>query len=223
MLVENVELANARIVDIGASDGSTSVDLISKVINFKAYIIADLFFDVTAVAVGKRIAFFDNDDQWILVVGPKCLAWPSLSWAVSKLYARTQRAARASRTRQQVLLLNPTARSLIESDDRVSYRVHDVFKQWEGERPDVVKVANLLRRLYFSDSKISEALLAILGSLEDGGYLLIVDNPRISGIAERAGLYRRDNGRFVAVKLTPDTPEIDDLVTSVRLSRESRS
>ena len=44
MLIDNVDLSDATIVDIGASDGSTSVDLIGKLPALKRYVIADLHF-----------------------------------------------------------------------------------------------------------------------------------------------------------------------------------
>jgi len=116
-----------------------------------------------------------------------------------------------------VLLLNPSVRQHIAADPRVSYRVHDIFQPWTGPAPDVIKVANLLRRLYFDDERIVLALHALLNSLEDGGHLLIVDNPRMKNTPPRGGLYRRDGDRFVPVAQTEGTPEIDDLIRAVSL------
>jgi hypothetical protein len=117
-----------------------------------------------------------------------------------------------------VLLLGPEARQLMRRDARVSTRVHDVFEPWPSPAPSVIKVANLLRRLYFSDDDIRRALTALLESLDEGGHLLVVDNPRIAGIAVRAGLYRREGGRFVQVARTPDEPEIADLLATASLA-----
>ena len=44
MLIDNVDLSDATIVDIGAADGSTSLDLIGKLAAFQRYVIADLHF-----------------------------------------------------------------------------------------------------------------------------------------------------------------------------------
>jgi hypothetical protein len=76
----------------------------------------------------------------------------------------------------------------------------------------------VLRRLYFSDEDIQRALTALLASLDEGGYLLLLDNPRIAGIDLRAGLYRREGGRLVVVAETEDAPEIADLVRSEELT-----
>jgi hypothetical protein len=216
LLMANVDLTGATIVDIGASDGSTSVELVAKLNEFKAYIMADLFFTLSAAKTPGHVVFYDLSGQPILIAGRRLLAWPSLSKAVQTAYRPVLEKAARVTERQDVLLLNPSARALIARDARVSYRAHDVFTSWDGPQPDVIKVANLLRRLYFSDELISKALHAIHASLPEGGHLLIVDNPRIAGIDERGGLYRKDGHGFTRVALTDQTPEIDDLISQVR-------
>jgi hypothetical protein len=191
------------------------VDLIGKISGFSSYTMADLFFHIKAARSGNRVLFYDQAGECILIAGRRAVAWPSLSKAVRRVYAPVIRSAAHNSEREDVLLLNPTARALVAMDDRVSYAVHDVFTPWTGPRPDVVKVANLLRRLYFRDEMIETGLRAILDSLDDGGHLLIVDNPRIPGGGTRGGLYRREAGRFVIVAQTDDPPEIVDLIVSV--------
>lgn len=218
MLLEHVELDGAHLVDLGASDGSTSVDLVRRLPDFASFVIADLFFHLDVVRAGRHDLFSMPGGEVILVVGPRAVAWPSQSRAVERLYRPVLSRAAKAGVRRQLVLLNPDARRLIAKDPRVSTAVHDIFTPWTGSTPDVVKVANVLRRLYFSDERIVVALRALLAGVAEGGHLLLVDNPRITGISERAGLYRRAGERFVAVDRTPHPPEIDELVTSVRLS-----
>lgn len=217
LLLENVPLTGASIVDLGASDGSTSVELIAKLPDFESYVIADLYLTLRSVQVGRHVLFFDADDNCVLVAGRRLLAWPTLSrtvrLVVAPLIARARR-----RPSRDVLLLGPEARRLTRTDPRVSTRVHDVFQPWGAPAPDVIKVANLLRRLYFSDADILRALRALLASLDEGGHLLILDNPRLADITLRAGLYRREGGRFRPVAETPDAPEIADLFRSPELA-----
>lgn len=216
LLIDNVDLSSATIVDIGASDGTTSVELIGRLPGFKSYIIADLYLDMAATTVLRHTLFYDPDGACVLVAGRRLLAWPTQSRAVRLLYSPLLRiAARRDGRRRKVLLLNPEVRALIASDPRVTYQVHDVFDPWVDPRPDVIKVANLLRRLYFSDADIRRALISLLASLPEGGHLLIVDNPRIKGMGPRGGLYRRNGQRFETVARTPDIPEIDDLIVTV--------
>lgn len=218
LLLDNVDLRGASLVDLGASDGTTSAELIATLpSDFASYVMADLYLTLQAVEVGRCVLFFDADGTCVLVAGRRLLAWPTLSRTVRWLCAPVLFRARR-RPGREVLLLGPEARWLTSSDPRISTRIHDVFQPWPGSAPDVIKVANLLRRLYFSDEDILRALTALLASLEDGGHLLILDNPRLPGIAVRAGLYRREAGRFQLVVQTPHAPEIADLLRSPELA-----
>jgi hypothetical protein len=220
LLIDNLDLTNATIVDMGASDGSTSIDLIRKLPTFKSYVIADLYLTVNVKTTPRHTLFYDQNDECVLVCGPRCVAWPTRSGLVRLLYAPlTRLAVRKPWDRRDVLLLNPSTRALMASDDRVTYAVHDVFKPWPKPAPNVIKVANVLGP-YFSDELISGALRALLDSLEEGGHLLIVDNGRITGLEPKAGLYKRTNGRFAAVAQTDNVPAIDNLVMQVKLDSQ---
>lgn len=227
LLIQNVDLAGKHLLDIGASDGSTSAELISRLPDFGRYTIADLHLHIGHRRTGRHDVFYDSAGAPILIVGPRLVAWPSLSPAIRGMYAGVlRRANRQGGKSESVLLLNPIARELVESDPRVTYAEHDIFRPWTGPQPDAIKVANLLRRLYFADAEISSALLVLLNDLPEGGHLLLVDNPRIHGISERAGLYRRVHAQFVTVVETPDRPEVADLVeqvgrTTTALTQES--
>jgi hypothetical protein len=218
LLIDNLDLRNAAILDIGASDGTTSVDLIERLQEFGSFVIADLYLEASWKQVGSHRIVYDPQGHAILVVGTRLVAWPSLSRLVRALYAPVLRRAR-DRPSHPLELLNPRARILVAEDSRVSAAVHDVFTVWPGSPPDVIKVANLLRRLYFSDEKIAEALGAVARSLPEGGHLLVADNHRIKGLPPRAGLYRKERGRFVPVATTEYPPEIDDLVVKVDVGR----
>lgn len=227
LLIENVDTAGKTIVDIGASDGTTSVDLIAKLPDFGSYVIADLFLSVTAIQAAAHLFLYDLDGACILIAGRRLVAWPSLSGPVRQLYRPLLTLAarrRREHTEREVLLLNPATRALMAADPRVSHRVHDVFTVWNGPPPDVIKVANLLRRLYFSDADIARALTALHTSLPEGGHLLVVDNPRIAGIAARAGLYLRQARGFVPVAESEHRPEIHDLIVNLGVpSRADRA
>ncbi len=218
LLVDNVDLQGATILDIGASDGTTAVDLIEQIPDFREYIIADISLRMTAVTVGRHIVFYDHRDLCNLVVGRRLVAWPSLSKFVWFLYAPViRRANRAPECRESVLLLNPATRRLIDSDPRVSSATHDIFLPWAGPKPDVIKVANLLRRLYFNDDVLVKGLKSVLANLREGGHFLLVDNPRAK-VGPRAAVYRRTGDTFTRVAQTADLPEIDELVSAVRLT-----
>ena len=219
LIIDNIDLTDAVIVDIGASDGSTSVDLIGKLPTFGEYIIADLYFHLTARRSGGRTFLFDQAGECILVVGPRAVgvAEPLRVGAVAVL-APDRSVGPARRAGASRAPAESRCASLMASDPRVTFRQHDVFTRWGEPRPTLIKVANLLRQLYFSDDMLRAGVAAVLDSLDEGGYFLIVDNSRIKDMPPRAGLYRRTGDRFAVVEETPNRPEIGDLIESVRLA-----
>ncbi|WP_028050844.1 hypothetical protein [Cellulomonas sp. URHD0024] len=217
LLLDNVDLAGARIVDIGASDGSTSMDLIDALPEFASYTISDLYIEVPWARTAKHLFLFDKHQTSILVAGRRFLAWPELSRTVAALYAPLVRRGR-KQPQQLTTLLNPQVRARMRTDPRVTYREHDVFETWAGERPDVIKVGNLLRRFYFDDADLSRALRAVHASLADDGHFFIVDHTRDPGRPPAGGLYRRTPAGFARVATTPTQPEIEDLILAVDVS-----
>ncbi len=217
LLLDHVDVGIARILDVGASDGSTSVELIEQMPTFVSYTIADLYMYVSLVTDGQRQFFYSPDDgECFLVVGPRMLAWPSQSQWIRLWYRPLLRRA-SKKPPEEVLLVNPRASALAATDRRVDFAVHDVFTPWAGDRPDVIKVANLLRRDYFPEDRLRIGMSALLASLDEGGYLLLVNNPRIKGVPCAAGLYRRQRGRFERVAATEHLPDVDDLVQTAAL------
>lgn len=221
LLLRHLDLDGAAIVDLGASDGSTSVDLIRRLPVFSAYTVADLFLSVSAGRSLRHVLIFDSQ-ECILVAGRWLAAWPTLSPVIRAICRPFEvMESRHPERREQVLLLNPTLQAMMRADPRITARVHDVFTPWPAPAPDVFKVANLLRRVYFSDAEISQALDALYAGLDEGGHLLVVDDGQrytvevAKGTGARAGLYRREGGRFVVVGETTAAPEISDLVAGV--------
>ncbi len=218
LLIDHVDLSTSVILDIGASDGSTSLELINKLPAFDQYIVADLFIKIHAVQGSRQTLFFDGTGSCILVVGRRLIAWPAQSRIVRALYAARIRWTSAHvHTDHEILLLNPAIQAEMKRNTRISFQEHDIFQPWAGDQPDVIKVANVLRRLYFEDDQIRAALRRLLTTLPEGGHLLIVDNPRIAGIGCRGGLYQRREGRFALVAATDEEAEVADLVASVAL------
>lgn len=233
LLLEHVDLTDATIVDLGASDGTTSLDLLRRLPTFGAYVVADLYLHVTVARVLGHVVFHDEEGRCVVVAGRWWAAWPSGSPAVALLCRPFEvRARRQAGSRTQVLLLNPELVARITADRRVTYRRHDVFQPWPQPLPDVVKVANVLRRVYFTPEEIARALGALFAGLPEGGHLLVVDDghrygsyvhdDRHTGSGARAGLYRRSGDRFAVVAETASPPEIADQVRDVRAGAAAR-
>jgi SAM-dependent methyltransferase len=217
LLVEHVELTDADILEVGCSDGSTSVDLIDKLPGFRSFTMTDRFLEIDWVEVDGKIVFFDKEGVAVLVSGRRFVVWPHLSQAAHLLVSRTLRKS-AGMERRPCLLLNPRARSLVARDARVGYAEHDVFTDWQGAPVDVIKTGNLLRRLYFDDETIARGLMCLHRSLKDGGHLLLADHSRVEGEPPAGGLYRRTDSGFELIAATPRRPEIHDLVDDLAVT-----
>lgn len=127
LAVEHLSLSGATIADIGASDGSAALDFLRSISEFKSYVVADRNLYVKHRTYRGRSFFYDQEGNWILVVGSRTLAWPASSALVPLLYGRGAKSASAKVESQDLLLLNPEVRRLMETDPRVTAVVHDVF------------------------------------------------------------------------------------------------
>lgn len=207
MLMEHVNTTGARIVEMGASDGTTAVDLIATLGDrFASYAITDRWIYVT-VTRHAGAWWVWRDGRCILVSNGRIIAWPEQSSTIGRLL-RPLASAAARRAHREVVMLNPTTRALIDADPRVTWMEHDVFTPLP-EPVDVIKVGNLLRRVYFTDDQIETALRAVHSSLVIGGHLLIADHLTEAA----AGLYCKTPYGFEPIAETV-RPEIHDLVAS---------
>jgi hypothetical protein len=77
---------------------------------------------------------------------------------------------------EEILLVHPELVALAHADPRITIARHDVFSPWAGMRPDLIKIANLLNRCYFSEAKIANALRVQCSALAIGGRLILVEN-----------------------------------------------
>lgn len=211
LLVEHVDTVGARIVELGSSDGSAALDLIRLLGDrFASYVITDRFVRVTATRYAGW-GWLWRDGRCVVAGNGRIVLWPQQSSALTRVLGPALRAA-ADRPHHEVQLLNPNLRAVLAGDPRVSWAEHDVFEPLP-QPVDVIKVGNLLRRVYFTDDQIRSALRSIHAGLVNGGQLLIADH-----LKEAAGaLYRRTPGGFERIAQTAVPSEIDGLVESLDL------
>ena len=72
----------------------------------------------------------------------------------------------------------------------VHFLEYSCFEKWKGEKVDIVIVANLLNRSYFSDPQIKQSIENFISALVDGGCLAIIDNR----VSENSSIFKK-NGR----------------------------
>jgi hypothetical protein len=65
-----------------------------------------------------------------------------------------------------------------------------MFTPWTGERPDLIKVANLLNGKYFSEAQMKRALEIQCSNLASGGRLLLVSE---DDSTEKFSIFRKSS------------------------------
>ncbi len=181
------------ILDVGASDGSTSVDLIRALgSNFGRYFVTDLTLSALCGYDSRGIVYFlDKNGQCMLRASNSFIvysntkgAWAPLALFSNILMCRYRNVANW----HDVLLIQPELLRLSTGDQRITIERYDMFTPWTGPRPDLIKVANLLTSEYFSDAQIREALRVQYSTLARHGRLLLIAQD--NGV-ERFSVFRK--------------------------------
>jgi hypothetical protein len=171
------------ILDVGASDGSTSLDLIRSLgDDFSRYFVTDLNLSAFCGETRRGVVYFMNlEHSCTLRASRKFLVYAETHRAVFPLVALAKALIlgyRGVTNWHKILLLQPELIKLTQHDQRVSISRYDLFTKWNGQPPDLIKIANLLNPKYFSTDAIKRALEIQCGNLPIGGRLLLVADDR---------------------------------------------
>jgi hypothetical protein len=165
------------ILDVGASDASTSLDVMHAV-PFSKYYVTDANMTVSSSTVGKRTYFYDGDGECVLIASNAWVAYRDTAGALpifaSLARSLFSRAPALPADAHSIQLVNPALASAASEGVRVE--PYDMFDQWTHEPVDLVIAANILNRSYFADAEITRALRNLVAALKEGGRLAIVDN-----------------------------------------------
>jgi hypothetical protein len=181
------------ILDVGASDGSTSLDLIQVLRNnFAYYYITDLNLSVRCGIDRKGSVYFvDESGTCILRVTDHFLVYYNTSRAqfLLRMLARILLAKYRNVTEwHDLVLIQPDLLKLAGRDQRIAIERYDMFTPWTGPPPDLIKVANLLNSQYFSDANLKKALDVQCANLAPDGRLLLVSEDED---AEKFSVFRK--------------------------------
>lgn len=205
------------ILDVGASDGSTSLDLIRSVNgDLERYFVTDLNLSTRCgYDPHGALYFLDQSGTCRLRASRRFLVYSEVSGATVPLRYVAQ--ALLSRFRQvtnwrEVLLIQPELIRLAERDPHITIMRYDLFAPWKGMRPDLIKIANLLNRKYFTDEEMKEALKIQCLNLGTGGRLLLVSE---DDDIEKFSLFRRSSTGMVLEYTHGGGAKAAHLVTSV--------
>jgi hypothetical protein len=212
------------ILDVGASDGSTSLDLIRSLEgNFGRYFVTDLNLS-TRCGYDRRgvLYFLDHRGTCVLRASKRFLVYSEVSGARFPLRFIARALTSASRSVidwREVLLIQPELVTLAARDPRITIMRYDLFTLWTDARPDLIKVANLLNDKYFTDAQMKEALRVQCLNLPRGGRLLLVSE---DDDIEKFSVFRKSsNGMLLeythggGAKASPHVPSAAELTSCV--------
>lgn len=182
------------VLDIGASVGITSLNLITR-FDFRRYYITDLHLDVYyEIRHGKQY-YYDTDQNCILIVSKRFVIYTDIDDAIFPFdwIARHSfsKAAPKGRDLPKIDLVHPALKQVAGD---VVIRKYDVFTKWPGEKADLVIAANILLKKNFTDEYILLAAQNIIDALKKPGRFVVVDNQAF----EKSTLFRvTDDGAKV--------------------------
>ena len=188
---------DAVILDVGASDGITSLNLIDRLgEGFGGFFVTDYNLSVTALRRGHRMYFFDHRGTCVLVADPLFVYYPEDHPLLKKAMAPLVRLVAGHHEEgRKIQLIHPALAARASSDPRIRIRAYDVLEPWTDVKPTIIKVANVLNPAYFSSAVIRRALTNLYRALPPGGRLLLIENRA----AIQGGLFRRGPRGFEPV------------------------
>jgi hypothetical protein len=167
------------VLDVGASDGSTSLDLIRELgANLGRFFVTDLNLSTRCGHDRHGVTyFFDRNGTCVLRASKRFLVYSEMKSAhfpLTSIARLLLSGARDVEDSRDVMLIQPSLIELASRDPRIAIERYDLFTPGRGDQPNLIKVANLLNPKYFSDAQMKEALRVQCVNLAMGGRLLLV-------------------------------------------------
>ncbi len=230
-----------RVLDIGASDGTTSLELFGKLSAHGnlTYLSSDLNRDIWVSAGSLWQDVIDDDGKLIqTTLGPLVVPITDgvhinplllLNRAVF-LYCNAFRKDMRHRIAEtdpnggksaaRFSLLAPKVQDLAATDSRFRFEKLDAFEIDGPERFEFVRAMNVLNLdkdgFGFSQSQIARAVAGIKAALVEEGRLLVGrSRPVGDGFEHNASLFLRSGTRLVREQRFGDGSEIEDLILSI--------
>ena len=214
-LLANTEFAAPPVIlDVGASDGSTSLSTM-EALRFTRYYVTDRHIEAYVCPTGKGAFFCDVEynpfmyaNRFLIIYNDTNKAiWP-MAIIVRKLFSGFE--VPKGDSLRTLNLMNPTLLSRVGTDVRL--QKYDIFEPWRFEKVDLVIAANILNRGYFPDVRLKAALQNLRDAMKDSGRLAVIEN---RSTTEQSNIFLLQNGRFVVEHEVGRGSDIKTLVTSV--------
>lgn len=199
-------------LDIGASDGTTSLDLLSKLpFETKAFYITDFNIKLDLIKNGNAIfAFNHKTNKCILYANQYMVVYPLQSKFVSFFFDLINFKKSKKKT---VDIINPILKEKINNSNNIHFLDYNIFEDWKHKSPSVIKIANLLNPVYFNKEQIDQALNNIHKTLTHGGLLLVIDN-RNSNTIEQSSLFKKNDDGFTFIERYNNGTDIENTLNT---------
>jgi hypothetical protein len=215
---ELVDIINKPfILDVGVSDGITSLELIEKLNDkFAGYFVTDLYFDMYYSQYQDSVYIYEPiTHDCIMKISDKVIVYfqernilPFINSFIEKVYAKVP--AFDSKHFKKASFCQPDLISLSENDKRIIVKNYNVMESWDFQAVDIIKAANVLNPGYFSKSQMKTAVLNLKKALKEDGYLLVVDNREM----EKWSLFMKQDDNFVLTENFKGGSDVEFMVIS---------
>lgn len=201
--------SDAIILDVGASDGITSLDVMRS-ITFQKYYITDLNIDVFYDTYDKWTYFYDENKECILITSNGWIVYPDIKNAIFPFGKLAQslflHAPQAKKDLPRISLINPSLQSMTQKN--IFVEKYNILERWPHEKVDLLIAANILNRSYFSEKQILQALENIVAALNNNSRVAIIDNRD----AEKSTIFLFADGNITVEKTINGGTEIEELI-----------
>ena len=200
------------VLDVGASDGITSLDVM-QTIPYSKYYVTDLNIEVSYQVLDGATWFYDENGICILRVTDRWVMYPDIGTAIFPFNKIAQAffslAPKPDPEALRIFLINPLLK--MQTNPAIVIQKHNILDAWPQENVDLIIAANILNRGYFTASEIEQALRKLFAALNDGGIIAIIDNRP----AEKATLFQLNDGAANIIKRINGGTEIENLAVNI--------
>ena len=201
------------ILDIGASDGVTSMNFMQTLnAKFGQFYITDYNLNAHYIQKAKTHYLFDvHTDECVLVFNDYFAFKPNISNFVKNIFSKNIKALQKQKKQfKKIMLLHPEVANIVKTKSNITAMEYNIFENWQHEKVDLIKVANLLNRVYFSDEQILQAIENAKAALKEQGILAIIHNLG----EEKSSIYRKEGNQLKLIHEINDGVAIKDIVNS---------
>ncbi len=182
------------ILDIGASDGTTSLQLIEKTnSNFKKYYVTDYNIKCEYIDKGNFTYFFDQNENCFLITSMKYSFFPE-NKMLFNLLSRNKLSRIKGKPKHELLLCNQNLKLKAEANEKIKIMFYNIFEPWEMEQPDIIIIGNLLNPIYFTSEEIFKGLFNCFNAMHKNSVLAIIRNSglNMNEETELASVYKKN-------------------------------